>query len=216
MAKSIGSMNENELRNEYKKLYGAKDDAHIMLLKSVIDEFAKRKVPLPGSDRDLAGGGGKKKKTVYIPKKVEKGFLGKVIIAEDDKRISTLVATQMRTLRLEPLEFSNGTLALKCAERELPNLLILDNKMPGSTGITVCSRVRALPGGAEIPIMLVTGHGDKKTVMGAVMSGITEIVSKPFEVKDLVERVKRLIKYDELLEKEKEGMKKKEAEKSKK
>lgn len=44
------------------------------------------------------------------------------------------------------------------------------------------------------------------------MSGITEFVSKPFEVKDLVERVKRLVKYDALLEKEKAQLKKKEDE----
>lgn len=207
MDKSLKQLSDKVLTQEYNKLYGCTSKSEIARLKLIIDEFARRKLPLPGSERAKESQGGKKPKVTYKPKKIEKGFLGNVIIAEDDKRISTIMASQLRTIRLNPSVFSNGLLALQMAQKEMPDLMILDEVMPGANGTTVCSRVRALPGGADIPILLVTGHSDKKTVMSAMMSGITELVKKPFDIKDLVERVKKAVNYEKLLEEEKNRLK---------
>ncbi|MBN2711996.1 MAG: response regulator [Planctomycetes bacterium] len=205
--KPVKQLGESELREEYKRLYGCTKPMDIDRLKTVIGEFQERRLPLPGSVRDSEIREKKKSTVAYVPRKMEIKPLGKIVVADHDKRSSTLIATQLRTIRLEPVIIAHSSILMKDLKHELPLLIIVDTSIEGASATTVISRIRALPGAQEVPVLMVSGVVTKDIVTGAVMCGATDFVKKPYDLKDMIARIKTLIKYDDLVEQDRLRMK---------
>ncbi len=100
------------------------------------------------------------------------------------------------------VEATNGPQALACAAATPPDLILLDVMMPGMDGYEVCRRLRADPGLAEVPIVLITALDDQTSRITGIEAGADDFISKPFnsaELRARVHTITRLNRYRRLL-----------------
>lgn len=91
----------------------------------------------------------------------------------------------------------DSTLALQKVTEINPDLVILDYKMPGLLGIDVCQKIRQTEKMKYLPIVFVSGAATIEEKIEAFERGADDFVSKPFHVKELLLRIKRLIHRDQ-------------------
>ncbi|MGI9431610.1 MAG: response regulator transcription factor [Myxococcota bacterium] len=89
----------------------------------------------------------------------------------------------------------NGAEALTLAERELPDIVVIDDCLPDLPGHEVCRRLKASPGFEETPIIVITRAGSAIEHAKAVRSGADDVLSKPISRLALVETVQRFIRF---------------------
>ncbi len=83
-------------------------------------------------------------------------------------------------------------------ERDRPDCVLLDVRMPGTDGPTACARMRALPGGHDVPIVFVTALRDVETFDRTVAAGGDDFLSKPFRPNELIARVEAALRLRKL------------------
>src|SRR5690606_41471391 len=88
---------------------------------------------------------------------------------------------------------SNGQHALSLCQRKMPDLILMDALMPEMDGFEACQRIRDLPGGAEVPILMITGLDDENSIIRAFSSGATDYVPKPHHFAVLRQRMMLLL-----------------------
>ena len=88
---------------------------------------------------------------------------------------------------------NSGVRALKYLEMEKPDLILLDIRMAPMDGFQTLEEIRAMEGRADIPVIMLTGMEDSKSVMEGFKLGICDYVLKPFTPKDLHERIDRAL-----------------------
>ncbi|MDJ0674443.1 MAG: PAS domain-containing protein [Calothrix sp. MO_167.B42] len=116
-----------------------------------------------------------------------------ILVVDDDH----LVRMQIRGL-LEPEgyevgEAGSGQEALSVYTQFQPSMVLLDVTMPGMDGVTCCQRLRNLPSGENIPILIITEFNDSASVERGFAAGATDYISKPIQGFVLRQRVRRLI-----------------------
>ena len=116
-----------------------------------------------------------------------------VLIVEDDKTTGDLLASAINDQRgYQALTVANGDDALEALGRIDPDLLLLDIRMPGMSGLDVYDRVRADPRFRSLPIVFETGTG-REHAAELRARGIAAYIKKPFDLDELVRFVKRLV-----------------------
>ncbi len=119
-----------------------------------------------------------------------------ILVVDDDLKITQLLK---RVLVLEGYTVrtaSSGEEALAEAQVKDPDLVILDILMPGIDGIEVCRRLRASPA-ADVPILMLTAKDDVADRVHGLDSGADDYVVKPFEIDELLARVRALLRRHE-------------------
>lgn len=114
-----------------------------------------------------------------------------VLVVDDDIRILRMMK---RTLELEGyrvLTASDGEAALDMMDRETPCLVLLDIKMPGMDGYSVCHRIREF---SHIPIIMVTAIADDKDKVQGLYAGADDYITKPFAASELIARVRAILR----------------------
>ena len=101
-------------------------------------------------------------------------------------------AERRATPRVVTPEFERQPLKV-FAERR-PDLVVLDGNLPDIDGLEVCRRLRRLPGGEKVPILMCTVRSAMVTVSEGIDAGVTDYVLKPFEMEDLLERISDALK----------------------
>jgi signal transduction histidine kinase len=96
------------------------------------------------------------------------------------------------------LQAASGEDALALLATSRPDLILLDVLMPGMDGFETCRRIRALPGGAGVPILFLTALGDLGTHKAALDSGADDFLTKPINRTELLIRVRSLLRIREL------------------
>jgi DNA-binding response OmpR family regulator len=84
----------------------------------------------------------------------------------------------------------DGAQALRLFDERAPDLVVLDGNLPDIDGFEVCRRLRATPRGAKVPILMCTVRSALTTVSAGFDAGVTGYVLKPFEVEELLEKVR--------------------------
>jgi diguanylate cyclase (GGDEF)-like protein/PAS domain S-box-containing protein len=100
-------------------------------------------------------------------------------VVDDDMSTRLLARSSLEQLGLEVSEAESGPEALSLFESQHVDLILLDVGMPGLDGFEVAERVRRLPGGAGVPIIMLTGREDVESVSRAYACGATDFASKP-------------------------------------
>jgi predicted signal transduction protein with EAL and GGDEF domain len=103
----------------------------------------------------------------------------KILVADDDMNVRLLTRQCLEAEGLEVVEAADGPEALDTFVRERPDLVFLDVEMPGMTGLEVCRRIRAMPQGENIPILIVTGSDDRQSIDEGFDAGATQYKTKP-------------------------------------
>ena len=93
---------------------------------------------------------------------------------------------------------ANGAEGLRLFERDRPDCVLLDVRMPGMDGFEVCARLRALPGGADVPVLFLTALRDVETFDRAEAVGGSDFLTKPVHPAELVLRVQQALRVRRL------------------
>ena len=102
-----------------------------------------------------------------------------VLIVDDDPMVRFLAGEALRTRGFRLVETDNGEEALRLMQELGPDLILLDVMMPGIDGFTTCSRLRVLPKGQHIPVLMMTGLEDAASIQHAYQVGATDFITKP-------------------------------------
>jgi len=119
-----------------------------------------------------------------------------VVIGEDDEPIATLLRDSINDENgYQAVVVSDGALVIETVRQVHADLLILDIMMPGLNGFEVFDRVRDDPDIREMPVLFVSAATNQHDADFAER-GIKEVISKPFDLNDLLERVRVLCPAD--------------------
>ena len=127
----------------------------------------------------------------------EGGSSVKVLVVDDEKDITALVAYHLEREGFRVLQAYDGLQALELVKRERPNLLILDLMLPQMSGLDVCRRLRKEPETSRLPILMLTAKAEETDKVLGLELGGDDYLTKPFGPRELVARVKALIRRSE-------------------
>lgn len=115
----------------------------------------------------------------------------KIILAEDDCKIREIIKDYLESEGFSVLEADNGETALHLVKKENPDLIILDIMLPRMDGWSVCRNIRTF---SNIPIIMLTARSHEEDRLLGFELGADDYVTKPFSPRELVARVKALLK----------------------
>lgn len=113
-----------------------------------------------------------------------------ILVADDDQHILDLLSYNLEQSGYAVVTASDGEKAMGAARRHNPSLIILDMLMPGLGGEEVCRRLKAVPATAGIPVIILSAISDDADRALALKNGADAYFTKPFSVRDLLERVR--------------------------
>lgn len=116
----------------------------------------------------------------------------RILIIEDDRDISNLVRIHLSDLQYEVEQVFDGKEGLLRAMEKQHCLIVLDLMLPGMDGITICQRLRAAKVGT--PILMLTSKAEEIDKVLGLETGADDYMTKPFSVRELVARVKALLR----------------------
>lgn len=119
-----------------------------------------------------------------------------VIAADDNEDILGLVKARLTKRGYEVKAVRDGQAALDAVARRRPAAVILDWMMPEVEGREVCARLKADPVTADIPVIMLTARAAEGDVSEGFGSGADEYLTKPFEIEELDESLRRLLRVD--------------------
>ncbi len=119
--------------------------------------------------------------------------LGRVLVVDDEPVNVELLVRRLESLGAEPIRASNGEDALAVADRELPDLILLDIMMPGIDGYDTCRRLKMNDRTAPIPVIFVTAKDRADDLSKGFEVGGVDYVTKPIEPIELTARVRSAI-----------------------
>jgi diguanylate cyclase (GGDEF)-like protein len=118
----------------------------------------------------------------------------RVLIADDDAILRAVAVATLEEAGFEVEAVASGEAALAACAQSMPDMALLDVEMPAGNGYEVCAAIRALPGGAHVPIVMVTGLDDSRSIDGAYHAGATDFVVKPINWALLVHRLRYVLR----------------------
>lgn len=115
-----------------------------------------------------------------------------VLIVEDDATIARFVELELQHAGFEVLRAGEGPTAIDLLESNPVDLVILDLMLPGIDGIDVARHIRKK--GSDVPILMLTARAETHDVVSGFEAGADDYLRKPFEVPELLSRVRALLK----------------------
>ena len=116
-----------------------------------------------------------------------------ILIVDDEEDTLTLLRERLKEEGFQTIEASNGKDAIEKAIQSPPDLILLDIMMPEITGWDVMEQLQQKEGTASIPVVVLSAAATEADRQRGFRMGIKNYLTKPFEVKDLVEEVKKVI-----------------------
>lgn len=115
----------------------------------------------------------------------------KQILAVDDAAITLSRIVETLQNNYEVITANSGARALKFLEKQKPDLILLDIKMSPMDGFKTLKTIRSRMDLADIPVIMLTGMEDKRSVLDCAKLGICDYVLKPFAEEDLLSRIQK-------------------------
>ncbi|MGK5055521.1 EAL domain-containing protein [Janthinobacterium sp. LB2P49] len=122
-----------------------------------------------------------------------------VLVVDDDTMTRILVTEALEPEGFRIEEAASGPEALAAFQRGVPDLILLDVAMPGMSGFECCAQLRRLPGGAHVPIVVLTGNDDDDSIKQALEAGASDFISKPMQWRLLAHRLRYLLRASSAL-----------------
>lgn len=119
--------------------------------------------------------------------------MAKILIAEDEPDIRELVTFMLRFAGYEVVSAVNGEDAVQTASRELPDLVLMDVRMPRLTGYDACRQMKANPDLRSVPVVFLSAKGQESEIQTGLDAGAEEYLLKPFSPAELTSRVKGIL-----------------------
>jgi DNA-binding response OmpR family regulator len=119
--------------------------------------------------------------------------MARILIAEDEPDIRELVAFTLRFAGYEVTSTSNGEEAVQMASKIIPDLILMDVRMPRMTGYDACRVMKASPALKDIPVVFLSAKGQESEIATGLAVGAEEYLLKPFAPDQLTDRVKAIL-----------------------
>jgi DNA-binding response OmpR family regulator len=119
--------------------------------------------------------------------------MAKILIAEDERDIRDLITFTLRFAGHEVLPTTNGEEAYRTAMKELPDLILMDVRMPRMDGYEACEKLKASDVTAGIPVVFLSAKGQESEVNAGLAVGAEEYILKPFSPDQLTERITAIL-----------------------
>jgi two-component system, OmpR family, alkaline phosphatase synthesis response regulator PhoP len=120
--------------------------------------------------------------------------MNKILVVEDEEDIADLVKYHLEKEGFTARTVADGKRALDLIVRDHPDLIVLDLMLPGLDGLEVCRRLRAQSATQGIPIIMLTARGEEVDRIIGLEMGADDYVPKPFSPRELVARVKAVLR----------------------
>jgi len=117
-----------------------------------------------------------------------------VVIVEDEPDISELISIHLQKNGFKTKCFENGRVFFRYIENEKPSLLILDLMLPDMDGIEICKKIRGHESITDLSIIMLTARSDETDKILGLELGADDYMTKPFSPKELVARVKAVLR----------------------
>jgi phosphate regulon transcriptional regulator PhoB len=121
----------------------------------------------------------------------------RILVIEDDRDIIELVRYNLEKDSFQVATASDGAAGIAQLRKSPPDLLILDLMLPKLSGLEVCKEVRREAATARLPIVMLTARGEEADRVVGLELGADDYVTKPFSPRELVARVKALLRRTE-------------------
>jgi len=118
----------------------------------------------------------------------------KVLVVEDDLAFRFIIVEALLQAGCEVLEADNGKIGLEVMAQEKPDIVLMDVLMPEMDGYKATKAIRKLSDFNHLPILMMTGLDDDMAIDAAYRAGATDFITKPFNVKLLVQRVRYMVR----------------------
>ncbi len=127
----------------------------------------------------------------------------KALIIEDDRDIADLIALHLADLNLKVEKSFDGREGLLKALNESYGIILLDIRLPGLDGIELCKKIRLAK--IQTPILMVTSKSEEIDKVIGLEIGADDYITKPFSIRELIARVKAILRRSELTRQDKPG-----------
>ena len=119
----------------------------------------------------------------------------KILIAEDERDIRDLITFTLRFANYDVVAASNGEEAVTLARQEVPDLILMDVRMPRMTGYEACTAIKAEPNLKDIPIIFLSAKGQDSEIQAGLQAGAVEYLLKPFAPDQLTARIQAILAH---------------------
>ncbi len=117
-----------------------------------------------------------------------------ILVVDDEQDVVTIICKVLVKSGYDVVTAADGIECIEIAERELPDLILLDNLMPNMNGHAALSKLKASRKTEDIPVIVVTALADDEHITGAQKGGAVEYIVKPFDYKVLLEKIAQVLK----------------------
>jgi CheY-like chemotaxis protein len=117
----------------------------------------------------------------------------KILIAEDERDIRDLVGFSLRFGGFDVVQAANGQEAVERAQVELPDLILMDVRMPRMTGYEACRQLKSIPAVRDIPVVFLSAKGQETEIQQGIEVGAEEYILKPFAPDELARQVQAVL-----------------------
>ena len=118
----------------------------------------------------------------------------KILVVDDEEHIAELISYNLTSNGYKVITANNGNDAVKLAVEEKPNLILLDLMIPGKDGYDVCKEVRSNSDVRNTPIIMLTAKSEELDKILGLELGADDYITKPFSVRELLARVKAVLR----------------------
>ncbi len=117
-----------------------------------------------------------------------------ILIVDDEEDIIELIQYNLKTEGYDILTATSGEAAIEIADRDQPDLIVLDLMLPGIDGLEVTQRLKGTHATRDIPIVMLTAKGEESDIVTGLEMGANDYISKPFSPRELVARVRGILR----------------------
>jgi two-component system phosphate regulon response regulator PhoB len=117
-----------------------------------------------------------------------------ILVVDDEQDVLDLVVFNLQRAGYRTLAARDGSSALQKAQEQQPSLIVLDLMLPGMDGTEVCKRLKADPKTAAIPVLMLTAKAEEVDRLVGLELGADDYVTKPFSPREVVLRVKSILR----------------------
>ena len=118
----------------------------------------------------------------------------RIVVVEDEPDILEILSYNLRREGYEVQSAPDGTSGLSLIRREKPDLVLLDLMLPGIDGLEICRTLKNSSDTADTLIIMVTAKGEESDIVLGLGAGADDYISKPFSPKEMVARVKAVLR----------------------
>ncbi len=120
--------------------------------------------------------------------------MSSVLVVEDESAIAELIAINLRHAGYQVVLAADAAAAQAQVDRELPDLVLLDWMLPGSSGVQLAKRWRADARTRELPVIMLTARADESDKITGLDAGADDYLTKPFSTQELLARIRALLR----------------------